>query len=489
MLLRLGLLGACAVSVALGAPEVYALRGVRGRRAFAGTLSVEGGGFQLVRRFADGAEERWRGRAQVQPGSLVLLRDDTPTPRTYVYLDDPAPRERGFYRQRGVDHERLVATADLPEAAPRLGCVLLVEDEGWGRKSLTEPLGARLYGDLLRSGAYATVRVLEGRADGSARLAATLRELARDHDRLDVFLSIHTTHRDAARWPAQLGDEVRGKLRLVYSTACEGAQVAREAWERAGAQAVVTHVGTNNPVIALPYVLSEWVRGRPLGQAVRAGYRKTVALEQLVHALPQAANLTQAMIPARESQPVLSGDAELRIASGRAYARSFPPLGCFDPRTGALGVALETLGAAGYVVEGEQLRQARALAQALPAGLADAVLSIEALPDGARLRLREAIAITLYGALGLRLEPTTTLRVRACDLERGWIELAVDGVSGTWRGVSFRARGFDLRRLPLLGWVVTVKTRAAPIPIPVGGSAPARVPADVDAVYRPLPRR
>ena len=477
----------CLASPALGAPDVFYLRGVYDQRAFTGTLEVDGEGFRLVRRYVDGQEDRWRGDVQPRAGSLTLLRRDTPRVRTYVYLTDPADGERGFYRQRGVDFERLVAADGLRPSTPRVGCVLMVEDEGWGRKAITEPLGEQLYGDLLR-GSYATLKLVRGRADGAARLAAAIREVAASHDQLDVFLSIHTTARDPARWAAELGPEVAGKLRLVYSTACYGNDKAREAWEALGPQAVVTHVGENNPVIALPFLLSEWTRGRPLGEAVRAGYRKTVALEHLVQALPAGSRLSEAMIPARESQPVISGDAALRIATGLEFARSAPPPIRFDPRgLGALGVALTTLGRAGFAIEAGQLRQAPAVLGSLPTGLGEALERIEVLPQGMRLRLRARTDVTLYGSLALRLEPTFELHVRTCDLERGRIDLRVEGVSGTWRGVEFRARGFDLRRLPLAGWVVTVRTGSAPIPIPVGGRAPARVPPSVDCLLRPGP--
>ncbi|MCA8923308.1 MAG: hypothetical protein KDD82_15940 [Planctomycetes bacterium] len=476
----------CLASPALGAPEVFYLRGVRDQRAFTGTLELDGERFSLVRHFADGAQETWKGTARPRAGSLTLERRDTPRVRTYVYLDDPAAGERGFYRQRGVDYERAVAAAGLTDATPRVGCVLMVEDEGWGRKAITEPLGAALYGDLLRQGPYATVRVVVGRADGGARLAATLRELAADHDQLDVFLSIHTTQRDPAAWAAAVGPEAARKLRLVYSTACYGNDVAREAWERLGPQAVVTHVGENNPVIALPFLLSEWVRGRPLGESVRDGYRKTVALERLVQALPSGAKLAEAMIPARESQPVISGDAGLRIATGRAFARSVPGRQCFDARgAGALGVALETLGRGGYTLDAARLRQAPALLGALPPGLPEVLERARIVPDGLQLELRARASITLYGSLALRLEPATSVTVRTFDLERGRIDLRVRGVSGVWGGVQFTARGFELRRLPLVGWVVTVRTGAAPIPIPLGGRAPVRVSREVDALLRP----
>ena len=60
---------------------------------------------------------------------------------------------------------------------------------------------------------------------------------------------------------ARLIPQSARKLRLVYSTACFGASEERQAWEGLGARTVVTHVGINDPLVALPYILSRWIAG------------------------------------------------------------------------------------------------------------------------------------------------------------------------------------------------------------------------------------
>ncbi|MCW8139823.1 MAG: hypothetical protein KIT58_13070, partial [Planctomycetota bacterium] len=167
------------------------------------------------------------------------------------------------------------ALADVPRA-PRAAAVLAVEDDGYAGSEVTERLGVALYGRFLEAGPYGgRVLTVVGRHEATARLAAAIARAASLADVVDVFITVHTTARAVDEVRALIAPAVARKLRLVYSTACWGAENEREAWEALGPRTVVTHEGLNNPLIALPYILSRWLAGAPIGQASAEGYRET----------------------------------------------------------------------------------------------------------------------------------------------------------------------------------------------------------------------
>ncbi|MEZ6183378.1 MAG: hypothetical protein R3F62_00015 [Planctomycetota bacterium] len=207
-----------------------------------------------------------------------------------------------------------------PLAAAGAGAVLVVEDN-----PVTERLFAKAYEAFLtESGAYAEVRVLQGdEGKRSVTLAAAIRELAPRVEQIDVVISAHTTRRDPALLAKLLPPAAR-KLRLVYSTACYGADAERPAWEGVGARTVVTHVGINNPIVALPYFLGEWTRGAPVGRTLAAGYREESECSRFVLSLPGVGKALRRVYGHEGgepeflsgSRPVLSGAGDTTIQTG-----------------------------------------------------------------------------------------------------------------------------------------------------------------------------
>jgi hypothetical protein len=250
----------------------------------------------------------------------------------------------------------LTTSAEAQDSDPTAAAILMVQD-----MELTERLGVALYGRFLEEGPYAEVRTLTGNAD----LAQTIRELAATHDVVDCFLSIHTTGRDPESWARAL-DGAGSKLRLVYSTACYGKEQEREAWERTGARTVVTHVGLNNPVVALPYFLSRWLEGEAVGPTVAEGFRETGAVVRYAVSLPGLSQIATASAETfgvsgdmvAGSQPVISGDAGLRITDGLPSANPGLPRELRYRREagGPLGLILRAL-AGRFSVSGGEVRE------------------------------------------------------------------------------------------------------------------------------------
>jgi hypothetical protein len=244
----------------------------------------------------------------------------------------------------------------LPTAAtaqdrvePSAAAVLMVSDSARDGAEVTERMGVALYGRFLEEGPYAEVRILSGE---QANLAETLRSLAERHSVIDCFLSTHTTVREPDSWARSLAG-VGSKLRLVYSTACFGNEKEREAWERVGARTVVTHTGLNNPIVALPYFLSQWLSGEAVGPTVAEGFRETGAVVRYALSLPGLSAGIAASADAfgvggdlvAGSQPVVSGDAGLRITDGFEHHTPSLPHGLRYRREsgGPLGLILRAL--------------------------------------------------------------------------------------------------------------------------------------------------
>lgn len=332
------------------------------------------------------------------------------------------------------------------------GAVLMVEDEGWPGSAETERLGVLLYGRILSSGPYSEIRVVKGREGGQRRLAAAIRASASKHRLVDVFLTVHTTTRDPATWANLVGPEAARKLRLVYSTACFGAEEERRAWEALGAQTVITHVGVNNPLIAFPYFLSSWLRGAPVGRTVAEGYRETRAISTYVLSLPMIApyglgGLEGYGDPIEGSRPVVSGNHDLRITDG--LARSLPAL----PRAlhysrqdgGPLGLVLRAL-AGKYAIErgsiSTLLSRLELGALPIPAAELDKAkrLSVQweerQAMDGTwrtgraelKLELRDKITVPLDDGFKLKVSKTVTVRPGVFDMRAQTLALHVSGL-------------------------------------------------------------
>lgn len=248
----------------------------------------------------------------------------------------------------------LAAGPGMASAQERAAAVLAVSDSSYPGFEVTERIGALLYSRFLQAGPYRRVVQVLGENGPTARLAAAIRDAAATADVVDVFCTVHTTERDARELQRLLPVGVRGKLRLVYSTACYGADAERAAWESVGARTVITHQGLNNPMIAMPYVLSRWLAGAPIGQAVAEGYRETQLGTALVGSLvgPMASGLggyvSSDLFDTSGCRPVVSGDARLTIASGLRGARpSVPAALVYDrARGGPIGLLLRALGGA-----------------------------------------------------------------------------------------------------------------------------------------------
>lgn len=393
-----------------------------------------------------------------------------------------------------------VATAGPAGAQDaRAAAVLMVEDEGYPGSALTERLGTTLYGRFLGEGPYAKVQTLVGRGRANERLAAAIVALAGTHDVIDVFCSIHTTTRDPAAWARALAP-ARGKLRLVYSTACYGNDEERAAWEALEPQAVVTHVGINNPVVALPYVLSGWLAGRPLGALVTEAYRETTLASSFLLSLPGMAG-TRDLVPSVDgSRPVLTGDRALTIRSGAPRARVGVPQDLRYDRAkgGPIGLALRAL-AGRFSVDGGEVRglfERVSLPPVLPAAALEQVERVSV--ESARgqglvaLALRGRVEVPFEGAK-LRVEPRATLTPGRADVTTRSIEVRTTGLS-IRKGI-LRVRLDRLRLWPnpngrgylarahagLWGFIPVWKT------FDVGGTAPGPI-ADVGPIFRAMPR-
>lgn len=316
---------------------------------------------------------------------------------------------------------------------PRVAAVLMVEDAGHAGSDTTERLGLALYGRFLAEAGYQRVLTLRGRERGDERLADAIRALAREHDAVDVVCSIHSMTRDPDALERAIPPEAR-KLRLVYSTACHGEAEERRAWERVGARTIVTHLGVNNPVIALPLILSRWLDGAELGAAVAEGFGETARVMDVVQALVALApGGAQALPPIEGSRPVITGDARLTLGAppGAPAALRYD-----RARGGPLGLALRALdGARLEHPELAGLLQRSRVPVSLPPGALERVASLAAERTGEDDGL---LALTLADALEVPLGPATLElagRVAAwagpVDLEDGAFVVHVDGISVT----------------------------------------------------------
>lgn len=330
----------------------------------------------------------------------------------------------------------LVAAAPARAAA---AAVLVVEDHG---NELIERTGARLYLRFLEAGPYRRVVPIVGEAGRAQtrRLAAVIRRLAEEHEVVDLFLSIHTTERSAAELQALLPAEAR-RVRLVYSTACHGAEAERGAWESIGARAVVTHEGLNNPLVALPYFLSRWLEGATLERCVREGYRESDQVMRFILSLPGAPASTPDGLVLEEtlagSRPVVSGALDLTIGQGLAdHVPRCPPELRYDRgRGGPLGLLLAALCGRFGVPGGDVTDLLGRLGLPSPLG-PDELARVEGLfveegPDGPEvvLTLADPLEVRLDAASRLRLERRAVLRPGRLDPGQRTLELFAQGVS------------------------------------------------------------
>ncbi len=252
-----------------------------------------------------------------------------------------------------------------PSLAKDAAAVLMVEDN-----EITEKIGIAAYAPfLIQSGVYKKVYTLHGRQRSNERLASAIRQAAADHDYVDVVVSVHTTTREPAQMLRLIPQNAR-KLRLVYSTACYGADVEREAWEQLGARTVVTHVGINNPLVALPYFLSQWIRGEAVGKTIREGFREEAITSRFGLSLPGVGEAMSVLYgddggnPAflDGSRPVLSGMGNLTIRSGLGNVRLTKPAHLRYSRNtgGSLGLATRAM-VDRYDLQGGSLAEALAM--------------------------------------------------------------------------------------------------------------------------------
>ncbi|RMG08489.1 MAG: hypothetical protein D6731_21800 [Planctomycetota bacterium] len=320
----------------------------------------------------------------------------------------------------------------------RQAALLWIHDRG---RAATERLGEAVYGGLLERGPYGEVRCLRGPAAGGEVLAAAARDLAARSEALDVFCSAHTTRRAPAAWREALAP-ARDALRLVYSTACWGARAELQAWAAAGARAVVCHEGLNDPLVAMPLVLSRWLTGSPLGDAVVEGYRETQAL----HALAKALAWTRRLVAPREvpdgygvgdplqgSRPVVWGEASLRLGG----AEEDPALR-YDPATGgALGLAVRAAVGRFAFDRGDlaELLAERGLPEPW-ADLAEAFRRAEAVSrvgaqraPGLVVSFARPLVCRLPAGPQLRLSERVALAPGPLDLERGRLDFEVQGAA------------------------------------------------------------
>jgi len=355
-----------------------------------------------------------------------------------------------------------------PTQAQTAAAVLFVEDN-----PVSEQIGAAAYAPFLREcGAYRKVIVLTGRRRATQRLAAAIRELAATFDLVDVVNSAHTTRRDPSSLRRLIPPRAR-KLRLVYSSACHSADAERAAWEGLGARTVVTHVGVNNPLVALPYFLSRWVRGDPVREVLAAGFREEAVSSRFALSLPGVGETLSDLYGdggepefLRGSRPVLSGDGRLTIRSGLGRVTLDPPRYLRYARAtgGSPGLVLRALAGRWSLIGGD-LEQALGVlglpevpwlpADALRGLRVDPVerrsLGGRLLPGSVR-RVAGEIVVSLSRTQRIPLERgfelvvgrTVRLRVGRVDPEARTLRLTVQGVWVVRGALRFRVTSMTL---------------------------------------------
>jgi len=381
-----------------------------------------------------------------------------------------------------------------------IAAVLMVEDRG---KAVTEQLGLAVFEPFLHHGPYAEVRTLVGPKDANARLAAVIRELAGRHAAIDVFCAVHTTDRDPEAWTRLIPAAAR-KLRLVYSTACYGNEHERQAWERVGAQTVVTHMGTNNPLISLPFFLSQWIQGAPVGDTVAAGYRETSLVTRFGLSLPGGEDLFGYGAVDEDpeylhgSRPVISGDPSLRISTRmRNYTPRCPDALRYRRSQGSsLGLALRA-GSGRFKIRGgdvtAMLESAGVPTESALPGVDPSLLKSGWIDDGRfKVRLARRVYVPLDDGFKLRFNERVDVRAGVLNPERRELRLKLDGV---WvqRGL-LRFKVSNLALLPakegdgyrvragvgLWGFIPLSKS------IAIGGRRPEPIPSEGPIVLRDL---
>jgi len=394
----------------------------------------------------------------------------------------------------------LAAASSADAQANTKGVVLMVEDAP--RPDISERTGVALYGRFLRSGGYHRIKTITGREDANARLAAAIIEIAQHSAVVDVFLSVHTTYRTAAELDALIPAWVRPKLRLVYSTACYGNDAERAAWETVGAKTVVTHVGLNNPLVALPYFLSRWIGGGQVDDAVTEAYRETRAASTYILSLPGMPVMSEfgAGDPVGGSRPVVSGNRDLTIASGltRHPVPVIPEDLVYDARRGGpLGLILRAL--IGFKVERAEIRALLAtfdLSQVpFPTGDLSKVkrVAVERHSSGDAqivIDLDKKLRFPLEGGLKLQLSEQVVLRPGLFDTASRRLRLHVSGI---WikKGIlgarlseatlkAAAGGGYEVTaNVGLLGFIPFSKT------LPLGGYLAHDPDADLAPIYLP----
>ncbi len=143
-------------------------------------------------------------------------------------------------------------------------------------------------GKFLTDRHYGRVSTLTGAQVTSSGFVTRVRVLAKasGSDALDVFLNVHGSARSlrfANGWTKmstvrdQLGDlDLGHRFRLLYSTACYGAEHAPE-FVAAGFRTASGAVGVNtNGPYDFPTQLTKWVRGDTYQDAVRAANNRVM---------------------------------------------------------------------------------------------------------------------------------------------------------------------------------------------------------------------
>lgn len=343
-------------------------------------------------------------------------------------------------------HLIALAMLSMPVAhAQSTAAVLMIEDAGYPGAEVTERIGDALYGNFLDRAGYARVVRIFGRGeDPNGKLARAINEAAAQHDFVDVFCSVHTTTRDPETMQRLIPARSR-KLRLVYSTACYGAQEERLAWVKLGARTVVTHQGINNPVVALPLILGRWIGGGKIGDAVTDAYRETLVGSHFILSLPGVSGAVSGFDP-RGSRPVVTGDRNLTIGHARQLGRDLT----YDRRRGGpIGLALRGL-AGRFAISGEEIDGLMArisLPAVLPAEAIREVKRAAAGLDGSEgrleLALKRRVDVPTQGVT-LRVATDVTLKPGEVDVNSRKVVVDVTGISVKKGIFSLRLRRLTL---------------------------------------------
>lgn len=171
----------------------------------------------------------------------------------------------------------------------------------WGTHVFTWRYLTRYYG-----GAWYFTQSKKG--DLEKEFVACLDSALRHYPQVDLFLLAHTN--SYIKWVAQIPEERRQNLRLIYNTGCHNLPQGEE-WLKLGAKTYVGHPGVSSSSVFYYFFLRAWTRGYDVQHATDASNRymgKSFRLSEKI--LPRFGNAETLM---KESTASITGNTALQL--------------------------------------------------------------------------------------------------------------------------------------------------------------------------------